>query len=119
MRRLLIAWLAFGMVASAEPQRPGIDFDYVRRSIVLSRSYAPKDGYVPDASTAIAIADAVTVPIYGRSTVDQEKPLRAELKDGRWLVIGTDHRATAGGGGTVEVLIDQMTAKILYLNHSM
>ncbi len=118
-RHLLVVWLAFGMVATAEPQRPGIDFDYVRRTIVVSRSFVPKDGYVPDASTAIAIADAVTVPIYGRSTVDSEKPLRAELKEGRWLVIGTYQREKAGGGGTVEVLIDQMTGKVLYLNHSM
>jgi hypothetical protein len=116
-RHVLIVWLAFGLVATAEPQKPSSEFDYVRHTMVLSDSFVPKGGYVPDAGTAIAIADAVTVPIYGRSQVDREKPLRAELEDGKWLVLGTLHGATVGG--TLEVLIDQMTGKILYLNHSM
>jgi hypothetical protein len=114
---LLVAWLALGMVVAAQDPSDHRAFEYVRRTMVLSHSYQAPKGYVPDADTAVAIAYAVTVPIYGRSEVDGEKPLRAELKDGQWLVLGTFHGR--GAGGTLDVLIDQMTGKILYLSHSM
>jgi hypothetical protein len=115
---LLVAWLALGMVAAAQDPSDNREFEYVRRTMVLSESYHPPKGYVPDADTAVAIAYAVTVPIYGKSEVDGERPLRAELKDGKWLVLGTFHRP-GPAGGTLEVLIDQMNGRILYLNHSM
>ena len=116
-RHVLVAWLAFGMLATAQTPNLSSDFEYVRHTMVLSDSYVPKGGYVPDASTAMAVAYAIAVPIYGRPAVDAEKPLRTELKDGKWLVLGTLHGP--GIGGTLIVSIDQMTGKILYLNHSM
>src|SRR5262249_7899264 len=33
----------------------------------------PKEGYVPDAATAIKIAEAVWIPIYGEETLKNEK----------------------------------------------
>lgn len=81
-----------------------------------SRSVAPKNGYVPDADTARAIAYGVAIPVYGKKKIDAELPFRTELKDGKWIVLGTIHSAT---GGTLVVQIDQTTGKICYLNHSM
>ena len=37
-------------------------------------NYQPPDGYVPDAKTAIRIAEAVWLPIYGKKVLDDEKP---------------------------------------------
>jgi len=49
----------------------------------------PKNGYVPDAATAIKIAVAVWTPIYGERQIADEKPYRATLKDGVWTVEGS------------------------------
>ncbi len=113
----VIAWLALGMMAMPQSSNDRQEFAYVRHEIQSSQSFAPKNGFVPDADTAIAIAYAVAVPVYGNKAVDAEKPFRTELKDGSWIVLGTLHHATSGG--TLIVQIDQATGKILYLNHSM
>jgi hypothetical protein len=45
--------------------------------------------YVPDAATAIKIAIAFWEPIYGRENVARNKPFRAKLKNGIWIVDGS------------------------------
>lgn len=42
--------------------------------------YKPKEGYVPDKETAIAIAVAVWKPIYGEEIINSKKPYRACLQ---------------------------------------
>ena len=49
----------------------------------------PKNGYVPDAATAIKIAVAVWNQFYGERQIADEKPYRATLKDGVWTVEGS------------------------------
>jgi len=46
-------------------------------------------GYVPNEETAIRIAVAVWIPIYGKETIENEKPYKAILKDGVWYVRGS------------------------------
>ena len=92
------------------------EFAYVRHEIKSSRAFVPKNGYVPDKETAIAIAYAVALPVYGKKVVDAEKPFRAELEGGEWIVLGTLHGQT--DGGTLIVQIEQETGKVSYLNHS-
>src|SRR5258708_38416361 len=53
--------------------------EYARRTISGLKSYLPAAGYVPDSETAIAIATAVLTPIYGKPTIDAEKPWKAGL----------------------------------------
>jgi hypothetical protein len=93
------------------------EFEYVRHQIRTSHSFVPKGGFVPDKETAIAIAYAVSAAAYGRNSIDEEKPLRADLKGSIWTVLGTLHGARIGG--TLIVQIDKRTGRILYLNHSM
>jgi hypothetical protein len=94
------------------------EFEYVRHEIAATKSVLPKEGFVPDAETAKAIAYAVTVPIYGSAAVDAEKPFRAELSNGRWTVLGTLHgRRTSGG--TLIVQLEKATGEIRFVNHSM
>jgi len=52
-------------------------------------TYKPEDGYVPDEETAIAIAVAVWNPIYGQEKIEKEKPYKATLSNGVWIVSGS------------------------------
>ena len=52
-------------------------------------NYIPRNGYVPDAKTAIRIAVAVWSPIYGEKQIQSQKPYKAKLKNGIWFVEGS------------------------------
>ena len=83
-------------------------------------SYQPPNGYVSDEKTAIAIADAILLPIYGSEELSKEKPLVAGLKNGVWSVSGSfpnDPEGTMRVGGTVEVEISQRDGRILRVSH--
>jgi NTF2 fold immunity protein len=47
----------------------------------MGQTYTPRSGYVPDAKTAIAIAEAVLIPVYGEKQIAAEQPLHATLKN--------------------------------------
>jgi hypothetical protein len=93
------------------------EFEYNRKLIKSSHSFQPKDGYVPNAETASAIAYAVALPIYGSRQLEEEKPFRAQLLNGTWTVLGTLNCKTCVGG-TLVVQVDQMSGKILFLTHT-
>jgi hypothetical protein len=59
--------------------------------------------YVPDEQTAIAIAVAVWIPIYGRKQIESEKPSKATLKNGIWTVTGTLPEGYDGGTAVAEI----------------
>jgi len=83
-------------------------------------SYKPKEGYVPDAATAIKIAEAVLIPIYGEKVINREKPLNAELKDGVWIVTGTLNCPGGGHkclGGVAVIEISKDDGRILRVSH--
>ena len=52
-------------------------------------SYVPDSGFVPNAATAVRIAEAVWIPIYGEAQIEKERPFTATLKNGVWTVIGS------------------------------
>ncbi len=109
--------LLLAIIVVAQTSRDSEEFAFVRHQIATSRTISPKNGFVPDASTAVAVAYAVAIPAYGKPQIDSEKPLRAQLRDGKWIVLGTLHGARESG--TLVVQIEQMTGRITYLNHSM
>jgi NTF2 fold immunity protein len=53
-----------------------------------ANSLKPKRGYVPDETTAIAIAKAVWTPVFGQDQIEAQKPITAKLQDGVWVVQG-------------------------------
>jgi hypothetical protein len=81
----------------------------------LIHNYIPKDGYVPDAKTAIGIADAVLSAIYGADNIQREKPLVAGLTDGVWTVKGTLSKGMSGGTALIEIV--KTDGKILRVTH--
>jgi NTF2 fold immunity protein len=77
-------------------------------------SYTPKEGYVPTADTAVKIAEAVWLPIYGES-IQKKKPFTARLENGVWIVEGTLPKDTMGGVPIIE--ISKKDGKILRVSH--
>jgi hypothetical protein len=70
---LILALLSVGSVNTQEIQK---------------KKYIPPEGFVSDEETAVKIAEAVWLPIYGRSVLRQ-KPYKATLTDDNiWFVTG-------------------------------
>jgi hypothetical protein len=57
-------------------------------------SYIPPNGFVPDSATAVRIAEAVWIPIYGEKQMRRERPFVAHLSAGVWTVEGTLPRSS-------------------------
>ena len=64
------------------------------------RKSKPKS--VADSATAVEIAEAALVPVYGRKHIESERPFTATLNNGVWTVHGT-LRCSDGKGGTTTV----------------
>lgn len=76
---------------------------------------AKHDGYVPNATTAEKIAEAVWLPIYG-SSVLEEKPYKARIiGDSVWIVEGV--LAHGKSGGTAYIEIRMKDCKVLKVTH--
>ena len=99
---LLLCCLAIGPAAAQQPD---------------PRSYHPPGGFVPDSATAVRIAVAVWVPIYGDSLIMSEQPFVATLKDGVWTVTGTLSRQHTQGGVAI-ARISKRDGRILFVKHS-
>lgn len=78
-------------------------------------SFISEAGYVPDSSTAINVALSVLEPVYGKDTIEREKPFRATLNEDVWTVEGTLSPGNLGGTAVVE--IDKRTARIIRMTH--
>jgi hypothetical protein len=84
------------------------------------KSVIPKNGFVPTATVAVAIAEAVLIPVYGRKQIVSERPFKAELSGGVWDVNGSLHcdpPVLPCPGGTAQVKISKITGEILFMTH--
>lgn len=66
-------------------------------------AYVPSDGFVPDERTAVRIAEAVLIPIYGEQQVARERPYQASLRNGVWIILGSLPKNVLGGVAKVEI----------------
>ena len=80
-----------------------------------NRPFTASKGYVPNEETAIRIAEAILVPIYGSEQIASEKPFHAKLKSGIWTVEGSLPSGKAGGVATVK--LSQQDARIISVSH--
>ncbi|SRR6266498_3388177 len=79
------------------------------------RSYIPPNGFVPDSATAVRIAVAVWIPIYGEHQIISKHPFVAKLDKDVWTVTGT---LPAGyQGGTAIARIARRDGRILFVIH--
>jgi hypothetical protein len=76
-----------------------------------AHSYLPPKGFVADSITAIRVAEAVLIPIWGAEDMAGQKPLAAKLRKGVWFVTGTPPEGTVGG--VVELEIAKRDGRIL------
>lgn len=119
MKKVVIgALFLLCVLSTAQNPSDHDEFAYNRRLLKSFHSPVPKDGYVPDKDTAIAIAYAVGVPVYGKKAMDGELPFKAEIKNGIWMVLGTLHCENCMGG-TLIVEIDKTSGKIISMTHTM
>jgi hypothetical protein len=80
------------------------------------RSFVPPGGYVPDKKTALRVAEAILVAVYGEEQISKEQPLRTALVEKDiWLIWGTLPRKYLGG--TAVIKICKRTGKVLFLSH--
>ena len=73
---------------------------------------------VPDKKTALKIAEAVLVPVYGEKILKQ-RPFIVKQEDNRWIVDGTLHcpdKKTCKGG-VAHVEINKKTGAIIQMIH--
>jgi NTF2 fold immunity protein len=83
---------------------------------------------VPDAATALIIAEPALKKTYGKRQIEYEKPLTAILEDGIWTVYGTlccpdrkGRRTCEVGkcvGGVATLKLRQSDGKILSVIHT-
>lgn len=84
------------------------------RPSITQEKWDINQGYVPDSTTAVQIAEILFVRIYGEK-VREKKPFVATFKDGIWIVDGTLEKGMDGGVPHIE--IQKSDGKIIDLFH--
>jgi hypothetical protein len=94
-------------------------------AIAYGQTNVPKGGFVPDSVTAVKIAEAALIPVYGKKVIESEEPFDANLKGDIWTVSGTLHCSDGNGGttthcvgGVAVVKISKTNGRILSMTHS-
>ena len=77
--------------------------------------YIPDGGLIPDEDTAVRVAEALMIPIWGADLIAKEGPFRGCLKDGVWTVAGT--LPPGASGGTATVKLSKRDGRILDVVH--
>jgi len=83
--------------------------------LAQAEDFKPKHGFIPDEKTAIRVAEAVLMPIYGEEQVVSQRPFTAKLKKDAWIVTG--HLPEGLFGGVAEIKISKKTGEILSVTH--
>jgi hypothetical protein len=108
----------------------GVIFATALVPVVAQGPQVPASVRVPDAATALRIAEPALVKVYGKEQIDYERPLIAELKNGVWNVSGMLCCPDGKGrrvcntakkpvcvGGVASAAIRQQDGKILGITH--
>ena len=93
--RRSLAIMGTGKRPKAKRKRKGQRRAFLSLALTLAlaasaaaQTFPPKE-YVPNASTAIVIARAVLIPIYGAERVKAEEPYKATRQGDVWTISGT------------------------------
>jgi len=113
------ALLIFGFLLAngiAQQPQPMDIWTAMQISLKGEKSITPRNGFVPDQSTATKIGQAAAIAQYGEKTISQEMPFLARLYGDTWLVIGTLHPQGADGG-TAVIKVSKTDGRILFMTH--
>ncbi len=86
------------------------------RSAKRASGFIAASGFVPDEATAVRVAEAILIPIYGQTKIESERPFTAKLNGNVWTVTG--HLPPGVDGGVAEVRIDKRDGRILRVTHA-
>lgn len=111
---LLFFFMVVWATGQQNQQKPMDEWEALQISLKGAKSIRPKNGFVPDESTAIQIAEAAVKAQYGEKTVSDEQPFHARLYGETWIVKGTLHPQGALGGTPV-VKISKLDGRILFM----
>ena len=64
-------------------------------AVVTAQSHTQKDGFVPDSITAVKIAEAVLVPVYGKEKIESEWPFKRRWRMASGLLMALCTARTA------------------------
>jgi hypothetical protein len=113
---LFVGLLLAGGVAQQPQVQRMYDWKALEISLKGAKSVHPKNGFVPDESTAIKIGEATAIAQYGEKTIASEAPFRARLYGDTWIVKGTLHPQGAYGG-TAVIKVSKSDGRILFMTH--
>jgi hypothetical protein len=82
----------------------------------IDKGYMPDEGFVPDVKTAIKIAKAVWVPIYGEKNLLWRRYAIRLVDDSVWVIEGGNTLGMNGGGPFIR--IDKWKGTILEVTHT-
>ncbi|MFI8617858.1 NTF2 fold immunity protein [Acidovorax sp. NPDC077693] len=78
-------------------------------------SFNPKEGFLPDEETAIAVAEIILIKIYGINQIKKQRPLSANLKGDIWDIKGSLSPQEVGGTAHIRI---KKNGEIIQLSHS-
>jgi hypothetical protein len=103
---LAAALAIFGLLACKVPHRRGSEGAGDKVHLV---------GLVPDEETAKKIAEAVWLPVYGPSVLDEKPFIVKSVGDSTWIVEGTLDKDELGGTAYIEIAAKD--ARVLKVTH--
>jgi len=106
---------ASGKAQQAREQRMD-EWKALEISLKGAKSVRPKNGFVPNESTAVKIGEATAITQYGEKPIAEERPFRARLYGDTWIVKGTLHPQGASGG-TAVIKVSKLDGRILFMIH--
>jgi hypothetical protein len=121
-RRAFVSVLAIAVNAWCQSKRNRLTeedewkdaYELARRGVSTQR---PKDGLVPNAETALRIAEAIARAAFGAETVLQEQPFRVRLRGNVWTVMGTMN-PTLGSGGVAIIQVAKSDGRVIFATHT-
>ena len=72
--------------AAEKLRRLGVDYAAVRSRLATTTPNELAPVYVPDADTAVRIAEAAWIALHGEDAIESRRPFEAELQDDIWRV---------------------------------
>ncbi len=79
----------------------------------------PEVDVVPDAKTAVDISIVILKRIYGDQEIEKQKPFKATLDRGVWVVEGFFPSDGKSVGGSAYIGIRQKDGKVVFWNHAV
>lgn len=94
---LLVATITLSIGMISKLSSNGINPNNEDKLFLSEKGYIPKNGFIPDSETAIKIAQAIWLPIFG-NLIYESKPFHARLlEDSIWIIEGTLPEGAVGG----------------------